>query len=104
MASRGVATDTCAGAEGARPAAERAAAARKAGAKRQTRAMTPPTKGAARVGNLDIGRGTQVDRAMQGGRRRRDAATASAYTVGADLGRVVIMHGHAGHEASPTVK
>ena len=70
------------------------------GTERQTRRDDAAHKGTARVDDLDIGRGTQVDhdagRAVDGAGRH-----GIGDAVGTDLGRVVVVDGHAGLEARP---
>ena len=73
---------------------------KRAGAERQTRRDDAADKGSARVDGLDIGRRAQVDhdaRRAVDGTGRHGVGDA----VGADLGRVVVVDGHAGLEARP---
>ena len=73
---------------------------KRAGAKCQTRRDDAADKGSVRIDDLDIGRRAQVDhdarRAVDGTGRH-----GIGDAVGADLGRVVVVHGHAGLEARP---
>ena len=70
------------------------------GTERQTRRDDAAHKGSARVDDLNIGRRTQVDhdagRAVDGACRH-----SVGDAVGADLGRIVVVYGHAGLEARP---
>ena len=73
---------------------------KRAGAERQPRRDDAAHKGAVRVDDLDIGRRAQVDhdarRAVDGTGRH-----GIGDAVGADLGRVVVVDGHASLEARP---
>ena len=73
---------------------------KRAGAERQPRRDDAAHKGAVRVDDLDIGRRAQVD---HNARRAVDGTSRHGIgdAVGADLGRVVVVHGHAGLEARP---
>ena len=73
---------------------------KRAGAERQTRRDDATNKGTTCVDDLDISRGAQVD---HDARRAIDSACRHGIgnAVGADLGRVVVVHGHAGLEARP---
>ena len=73
---------------------------KRAGAERQPRRDDAAHKGAVRVDDLDIGRRAQVD---HNARRAVDGASRHGIgdAVGADLGRVVVVHGHAGLKARP---
>ena len=73
---------------------------KRAGAKCQTRRDDAADKGSARIDDLDIGRSAQVDhdarRAVDGTGRH-----GIGDAVGADLGRIVVVHGHAGLKSRP---
>ena len=73
---------------------------KRAGAKCQTRRDDTADKGTVRVDDLDIGRGAQVD---HNARRAVDGACRHSIgdAVGADLGRIVVVHGHAGLKSRP---
>ena len=73
---------------------------KRAGAKRQTRRDDAADKGSARIDDLDIGRSAQVD---HDARRAVDGAGRHGVgdAVGADLGRIVVVHGHAGLKSRP---
>ena len=73
---------------------------KRTGAKRQTRRDDAAHKGTARVDDLDIGRGAQVNhdaRRAVDGTGRHGVGDA----VGTNLGRIVVVHGHAGLKSRP---
>ena len=95
-----VATDHMRGCRGLDLRQARRSGRKRAGAKCQTRRDDAADKGSVRIDDLDIGRRAQVDhdarRAVDGTGRH-----GIGDAVGADLGRVVVVHGHAGLEARP---
>ena len=95
-----VAADYMCGCRGLDLRQARRSSRKRAGAKRQTRRDDAADKGAARVDDLDIGRRAQVN---HDARRSVDGAGSHGVgdAVGADLGRIVVVHGHAGLEARP---
>ena len=73
---------------------------KRAGAERQTRCDDAADKGTACVDDLDIGRSTQID---HDARRTVDGAGRHGVgdAIGADLGRIVVVHGHTGLKSRP---
>ena len=73
---------------------------KRAGTERQARSDDAADKGTARIDHLDIGRRAQVD---HDARRAIDGAGRHGVgnAVGADLGRVIVVYGHAGLEPRP---